>query len=63
MLRTRLTDVERQERARDAYEKASNALATANRLKYTNPEKAEVYYNRSAKWLMLYNELTGDRTP
>jgi hypothetical protein len=51
------------DRKRDAYEKSARALDTANRLKFSNPDKAEVYYDRSAKWLMVYNELTGDKLP
>jgi hypothetical protein len=45
------------ERIREAEDKAASCLITARRLEFKNPERAKVWFDRSADWLMKANAL------
>jgi hypothetical protein len=45
------------ERIQEAEDKAATCLITARNLEHKNPERAEVWFDRSAKWLMEANRL------
>lgn len=45
------------ERIAEAEGKATSCLITARRLEFKNPERARVWFDRSADWLMRANKL------
>ena len=45
------------ERIQEAENKAASCLITARRLEFKSPERAAVWFDRSANWLMVANKL------
>lgn len=45
------------ERIQEAENKAASCLITARNLEFKSPARAEVWFDRSAKWLMEANRL------